>query len=316
MEYIQLDHIRYLEEAIAVGLLLALSGLHGTLVKAGTSLQNLTVAAKALFILVFVGFGMYVMPEPTDTRLPLEVSWWAWPVNLMWVSLSFTGFNSAIYVAEECQDPRRDIPKALVLGTVVTAVLYLAINSVFLFSAPLSHLAGSPEIALVSASALGGEPLRRAVQALVLLSLFTLISGMAVAGPRVAVKMGEDGYLPPLSLKNAALIQCALAVFMTLRSGLVDQLTYLSLTLSLTAALTVACVFRLPAAERPHPFFPIFFLTGTLLAAAAGLKTLPAAGLAALVTIASGGIVYYLFFGKRSSTREPFEGERTEETTT
>jgi amino acid transporter len=315
MEYLHLEHYhRFLEPAIAVGLLIVLSCLHGLLVKAGTVLQNLTVVAKGLFMLLFVGLGTAVLSAPTDSVSVGSRSLWVWPVNLMWVSLSFTGFNSAIYVAEECENPERDIPRALLIGTAVTALLYLLINAVFVYSAPIADLAGNPDIALRSAQALGGDVLRRGVQALVLLSLFTLISGMAVAGPRVVVKMGEDGYLPQLNLQKAALVQCALAVFMTLKADLVSQLTYLSLTLSLTSALTVATVFKLRRSEQPHPVFPIIYISGTSLAAIASLKTLPGAGLAALGTLASGGLVYYLFFRKGAPTPgSPSTGKKTEQ---
>jgi amino acid transporter len=302
MEYLHLDP--NLELAIALGLLVLLAGLHGVLVKAGTILQNLTVIAKALFILLFVVLAATLVEMPTDAPAVVERSLWVWPVNLMWVSLSFTGFNSAIYVAEEAAQPLRDVPRAMMIGTAVTAVLYLLINAAMLYSAPISELAGVPHIALVSAQALGGKGLERAVQALVLLSLFTLLSGMAVAGPRVAVKMGEDGFLPPLTLRSAALVQCGLAVFMTVWSDLVSQLTYLSLTLSLTSALTIAAVFRLDKKLQPHPFFPLLFIIGTLVSAVASLKTLPYAGLAALATLGSGGLVYALFFAKKAMTRE------------
>jgi len=299
--YIHWDSIPYVEDFLAVGLLITLSALHGVLIKLGTVLQNLTVLVKALFLLLFALVGAWLVGGTTDVGViqTSPLSPWSWPVSLMWVSLSFTGFNSAIYVAEECESPRRDIPKALVVGTSVTAVLYLLVNAVILYSAPLSELSGHPEIALISAQYLGGEGMKRAVQLLVLLSLFTLISGMAVAGPRVVVKMGEDGFLPEMSLKTAALVQCGLAVVMTLSTRLADQLNYLSLTLSLTSALTVAAVFKLPPEARPHPLFPLLYLGGTLTAAAASLKTNPLSGATALATIASGGAVYFLFFRKR-----------------
>ncbi len=306
MEYLQLEpYGDKLELLLVVGLLLVLSFVQGLLIKAGTIMQNLTVIAKGVFMLLFVVIGAGAVGSfPLDHSTVEPTSMWAWPVSLMWVSLSFTGFNSAIYVAEECQNPGRDIPKALIWGTAITAVLYILINAVFVYSAPLADLAGNPDIALVSAQALGGSKLRLAVQALVLLSLFTLISGMAVAGPRVAVKMGEDGYLPRLSLQNAALVQCGLAVLMTLRANLVSQLTYLSLTLSLTSALAVAAVFKLKPSERPNPIFPLTYILGTALAAVASLKNQPGAGLAALATIVSGGTVYALFFSKKSRTKE------------
>jgi len=304
MEYLHLDPA--LEMAVAVGLLVLLAFLHGVLVKAGTVLQNLTVIAKGLFILLFVLFAAAVGEAPNDIPTPPDLNLWVWPVNLMWVSLSFTGFNSAIYVAEEAENPRTDVPRALLIGTLVTSVLYLLINAAMLYSAPVSELAGVSDIALVSAQALGGPGLRRAMQLLVLLSLFTLISGMAVAGPRVVVKMGQDGFLPPMNLQSAALVQCGLAVFMTVFSDLVHQLGYLSLTLSLTSALAVAAVFRLPPEQRGNPFLPAIYVTGTLLSAIASLRMEYKVGLAALATIGSGALVYAIFFA-RSRPGSPSE---------
>lgn len=281
-------------KAIAIGILIALTLLQGTLIRIGTVLQNLTVVAKALFLFLFSALGMFLMPNLPAEASNVSPDPWVWPVNLMWVSLSFTGFNSAIYVAQECVAPKRDIPKALVAGTIITAVLYLMVNAVLLYSAPVETLAGHPDIALRSAYALGGETLREAVRWLVLLSLFTLISGMAVAGPRVAVKMGEDGFLPPMSLTTAALGQGGLAVLMTLNASLVGQLGYLSLTLSLTSALAVYCVFKLKPADRPNAFFPLFYIAGTSISAIASLKVQPLSGAATLVTVLSGFALYFL----------------------
>lgn len=286
-----------------IALLISLASLHGVLVKAGTVIQNLTVATKAIFILAFVIVGAAVLEAPSD-RPPTEAisTLWAWPVNLMWVSLSFTGFNSAIYVAEEAQNPKRDVPRAILIGTLITAVLYLLLNGVLLYSAPIEKLSGAEDIALVAAAALGGSVLENATRALVLLSLFTLISGMALAGPRVVMKMGEDGFLPPMSLSQAAFIQCFLSVVMTIWSDLVSQLSYLSLTLSLTSALTVATIFKLERQQRPPIVFPIVYIVGTLSAALASFKTMPGTGLAALITLATGGLAYTFLVARKRGT--------------
>lgn len=304
--YLDLDHIPYLEQSLAVGLLVVLALTHGVLVRLGTLLQNLTVAAKAMFLFGFITIGWWQLPElGPQPAVAQPDNFWTWPMNLLWISLSFTGFNSAIYVAEECEDPARDIPRALVIGTAVTGFLYLLVNAVFMYSAPLPELAGKGNIALVSANALGGPTLRTAVQGLVLLSLFTLLSGIVVAGPRVVVKMGEDGFLPRFNLTQATAVQCAIAVTMTLVSDLQEQLQYLSLTLSVTSAATVATIFRLKNVPRAHLMAPAFYLLATGLAAMALLKNKPAQGIAALATFGSGFILYLLFFRHRVKLGDP-----------
>ena len=292
-----LDWSANAEKALGVGLLILLAAIHGTLVKAGTWLQNSTVALKALFLALFIAIGWWALPEEVAqsmVALPAgQPDFWDWPFNVLMVGLSFTGFNAAIYVAEECHDPRRDIPRALLLGTLLTAALYLAVNAVFLYSAPVSELM-VPNIATRAAEALGGPTLGKAVRMLVLLSLFTLVSGAAVSGPRVVAKMGQDGYLPRFTLSQASAVQCALAVSMTLFSNLADQLTYLSLTLSLISALAVATVFRLPEQDRPFLLFPLTYLIGTGLTATASLRENSIAGRYAIGTLVSGLVLYLL----------------------
>lgn len=293
-------------KVLAVALLVSLAATHGKLVKIGTVLQNLTVAAKAAFLSLFILVGWLWLPENTGaSTVPAAApDFWDWAYQVLMVGLSFTGFNAAIYVAEECRDPRRDIPRALFWGTSITALLYLAVNAVFLYSAPLDRLANEPRIAVIAARAIGGSPLAGAVQALVLLSLFTLISGAAVSGPRVVKKMGEDGFLPPLTLGQASALQCALCVTMTLASNLLDQLIYLSLTLSLISALTVSTVFRLPAEQRPNPIFPLFYLVGTAITSLAALRNNPTVGGVALATFLVGGILYAGLRGRRPSSEK------------
>lgn len=286
-----------LAKGLTVTLLIGLAVTHGKLVTLGTALQNVAVAAKAAFLVVFIAVGWWALPEEiavasSQSGGAAATGLSVWAFNVLMVGLSFTGFNAAIYVAEECHNPRRDIPRALLTGTVITALLYLAVNAVFVYSAPSEQLAGSPRIAMLAAEALGGAGLAQAVQWLVLLSLFTLISGAAVSGPRVVQKMGEDGFLPPLTLAQASALQCALCVTMTLFSDLLSQLEYLSLTLSLTSALTVSTVFRLPPSERPWLLFPLIYVAGTLLTSAVALWRTPLVGSVALATIVVGLLLY------------------------
>lgn len=295
------------EKPLDVVILVGLALCHGKLVRLGTLFQNLTVAAKALFLGGFILAGWAALPEvvaPVVSVAKTPPDFVVWSYQILMVGLSFSGYQAAIYVAEECEDPRRDIPNALLWGTTITALLYLAVNAVFLYSAPLDKLSGSQDIALVSAQALGGPYVARVVQALVLLSLFTLLSGSAVSGPRVVKKMGEDGFLPPMTLGQASAVQCALAVVMTLYSNLADQLVYLSLVLALVEALTVYTLFRLPAEQRPSPLFPIVFILGTALTSTAALRENPKIGGVAVATIVVGLLLYLPLKGRSRISAE------------
>ena len=126
----------------------------------------------------------------------------AFAVSIVWISFSYSGWNAAAYVAGEVREPQRNLSRSLFGGAALVMVLYIGLNAVFLFSAPQSELVGRANVGAIAAEAIGGTSLRDAVSALVALALFTSISGMVMAGPRVYAKMAED--LKPLVARMEA----------------------------------------------------------------------------------------------------------------
>ena len=191
-------------EWVGTAAIVAAGLLHGSRVHTGAVFQNSAVALKVLLIAGFILLGAWRIPADSQlAAAPLlasggEASLGAFAVSLVWVWYAYAGWNAAVYVAGEVENPRTTLPRALFLATAVVTAIYLLLNAVFLYSAPLEQLAGRPDIAAIAARALGGEPLRRAVSALVALALFTSISSMVMAGPRVYARMASDGLFPAL----------------------------------------------------------------------------------------------------------------------
>jgi APA family basic amino acid/polyamine antiporter len=176
-------------------LVVALSAIHAAHVKRGAWVQNVTVALKVALIAVFIGLAWarleFVSQGPSP---PVPISTFA--VALTWVSFSYSGWNAAIYIGGEILEPEGNLPRALILGTALVTVLYLAINTVFVYAAPMSQLAGKAEVGRIAAGALGGAGWANAVGSLVALVLVSSISAQIMAGPRVYAQMAADGYLP------------------------------------------------------------------------------------------------------------------------
>ena len=63
--------------------------------------------------------------------------------SLVWISLSYSGFNAAVYVAGEARDGARTVPAALLRATLAVTAIYLALNAVFVGFAPYAEVAGS-----------------------------------------------------------------------------------------------------------------------------------------------------------------------------
>ena len=110
-------------------LILLLPAVHAAHVRRGAWVQNVTVLAKVMLIAVVVGLAMTrlrIASEPATVPIPLST----FAVSLMWVSFSYSGWNAAIYIGSEVLEPERTLPRALLIGTALVTLLYLALNTV------------------------------------------------------------------------------------------------------------------------------------------------------------------------------------------
>ena len=144
-------------------------------------------------------------------------------------------------------------------------------------SAPFDRLAGEGAIGAVAARELGGPTMERVVSAVVALALFTSVSAMVMAGPRVYAKMAEDGVFPRLfdasrGVPAAAIaLQVGLAVVLVWVTTLRDLLSYIGFTLSVSTATAVGALLWLrhrEGSERVpipgYPWVPLVFVGATL----------------------------------------------------
>ncbi len=149
---------------------------------------------------------------------------------------------------------------------------------------------------------------------LVALALFTSISSMVMAGPRVYARMAEDGLFPRWfgvtgEVPSAAVaLQVGLAVLVAWFSGLRELLSYIGFTLGLSAAATVAGLIALRRREGPerlpvpgYPWVPGIFILTTLAAASFMATRQPLEAGMGLLTVALGLPVYWLM--RRNSSR-------------
>ncbi|WP_218934111.1 APC family permease [Rosistilla ulvae] len=256
----------------AVGLIALAALLHLFQTGPGTIGQNILVGIKLLAIVGFIAIGIAAVELPaaveaTDAAAAAGPSFSTYANQLMWISFSFAGFNASIYVAGEARLGKQTVRRSMLFAAVGVSVIYLLLNTVFLFTAPLSEIVGRGDLAAVVGDYLGGETLGMAVQLLVALSLATSVSAMLQAGPRVYVKMAEDGMLPRWFIpsdgvpRTAILLQAYLATLLVCAATVQDLLDYTSFLLSVSAASTVLCLllprFRGQPGQRPTIMWPV-----------------------------------------------------------
>jgi APA family basic amino acid/polyamine antiporter len=200
-------------------------------------------------------------------------------ISLIFVSYAFSGWNAAAYFASEIKNPKKNIPKAMVFGTLIVTVLYFLLNYTFLQNIPFNEI-GKPENAdtgLVAAINIFGLKLGKTYGMLFSLALVASISSMIFAGPRVTQVMGEDyKFFQFAAIKNASgapyvatLVQMTISLLLMLTSSYSDIFTFIGFTLSLITLLTVVGIFVVRFKSKTvtdnykvwgYPITPIVFI--------------------------------------------------------
>jgi APA family basic amino acid/polyamine antiporter len=242
------------ENTIAATLILLFGLGHAWLVTPVARVQNTLVIGKLILLTVFL---IFALPRLTGDRaswqpgsgLPSLSSLTflkTFATSIMWISLSYLGFNAAVYVASEATSPQRTVPRSMWLGTLIVTVFYLLLNFVFVAAAPVDQLMGKEDIAAVAAQAVGGAFTERVIRAAVVLGTTTSVAGMIMTGPRVFSRMADDGLFlsafrsGPQCVPRTVMLVTVISLVMVFASGIRGLIGYLSTLLTLSSAVTVA----------------------------------------------------------------------------
>jgi APA family basic amino acid/polyamine antiporter len=184
--------------------------------------------------------------------------------SLFFVAFAFSGWNAAAYAAGEFAHPRRDVPRAMMVGCALVGTLYLAVNWAFVSSldphrAEVVRHYESQRITLghlVMQDALGPAG-GAAMSVLTIVAFVSSMSAMTFVGPRVYSAMARDGHLPALFAARgerppaaSIVLQGALALVLLFTHRLQQVLMNVGGVLTLFTALVALSLF-LPRRSRP-----------------------------------------------------------------
>ncbi len=185
---------------LAVAAIALLSAVNYLGVKQGSVLQTLFATGKVIAILFIVVLGYSF-----GVRLPRHflaaasagqgISVGGFLLALVAALFAFGGWHMVTYNSEETIDPRKTIPRALMLGTLIVAGCYIAANAVYMYVLPLDTVASSTRIAADVANALVGFGGGAFMSGIVMFSSLGTVSGLILCGPRVYYSMARDGLL-------------------------------------------------------------------------------------------------------------------------
>jgi len=187
-------------KAVAIAVILLLSGINYLGVRQGSNLQAVFTVGKVVAILAMIVLGIVLGSRLPERQLPPEAFSFAVAPQDFLLALvaglfAFGGWHMVTHNAEETVAPEKTIPRALVIGTLTVTACYLALNAVYVYVLPLETLASSTRVAADAADALLGFGGGAVMSGLVVFSTFGALSGIILAGPRVYYAMAQDGLI-------------------------------------------------------------------------------------------------------------------------
>jgi APA family basic amino acid/polyamine antiporter len=319
---------------VACVLIVATTALHAFDTRLGGRTQTGLTIAKVALIVVFIvagltiGTGDWAHFAPRGdglVKLHTRAGAASYATALMYVGFAYSGWNAAAYVAGEIRMPQRTLPRALLLGTGVVIVLYIALNLVFLYAVPPETMAIDPNnqpVGDLAARALFGARAGALLSSLIALALVSAVSAMMMAGPRVYATMAADHALPaPLARYTrrgvpsvAVIVQCVLAIGFAVASDPDGLIRLVGFTLQIFAALTVGAVFVLRARGRVaafripgYPVTPLVFIALSAWTVFFGISAQPILSLEIGAVLLIGTLVYLAT--SRSEARTAIEAD-------
>jgi len=179
--------------------------------------------------------------------------------GLIMAFVSFGGWWDASKIAGEVRDPRRTLPRALMLGVSIVTVVYIAVSLVFLYLVPAERIASDKAFAALAGQALFGRTGEVVFASLVILSVAGSLAAVFLAFPRVYYAMARDGLFfasiaavtPRRGTPTRAIaIQALLAASLAMTGTFEEILSYFMAPTLVFLALTLTAVFPLRSRWR------------------------------------------------------------------
>jgi len=307
-------------QLVAIAVILILAGVNYVGVRSGGNLQVFVTAVKLLLIAGIVVVGIFSGKGDFShfgSHVPAVggiAGFFAAMVSALW---AYDGWNNVSMVSSEIREPQRNLPRALVLGTIAVITTYLLVNVAYFYVLSPAQVAQSHRVASDMMSTLYGPTAAAAVIVAVLISIFAALNGSILSGARVPYAMARDG----LFFRTAAVVHpkfhtpghsmillCAWSCIVVL-SGWYDDLynfvIFGSWILYLMTAFSVFVLRRKrPDLPRPYrvigyPVVPVLFVGLAALLLVNTLMTRPRESLMGLGLMAI-GVPFYIHWKRRN----------------
>jgi APA family basic amino acid/polyamine antiporter len=320
--FIELTRIDVSDWLIAIVALALLTLINCLGVRAGSTFQNILMILKiaAIVMLVACGFALSNPPEAAPANLldrPVSFDLLtALGAALIPVMFAYGGWQTSCFVAGELREPRRDLPRGLLLGVLGVILLYLSVNLVCVYVLGVDGLTQTKTPASEVMRIVLGETGARIIAIGITISTLGFLSQGMLTAPRVYFAMADDGlffkrvaWLHPKTLVPAAAIalQGVWAMVIAVSGSYNEILNYVVSVDFIFFGLTATCVFIFRRRDPDetkfkipfHPFTTVFFIAACFFVVANTIYKYPENSLYGLAIMVVGIPIYFLWKRKK-----------------
>lgn len=269
--FLTVDTILWYYVPLLATLLVITNGIvHSISLRFGSGVLSAATILKMILILgVCVGLMMNFQP----TYMISSVSFWtstfasSFGVGLIYVKYAYSGWNAAVYVSEETNQPSKTVPKALLIGTSIVTIFYVLFNAAMVWSVPRELLINKVNVAFVAVEYVFGATGSIFVACLISFGLISSVSSMIMVSPRILRKTSailpvfsriksEDGVIP----KKEIWFTVGIAIALIWSGSFETILLYMGIIIQFFSLLCIIGVFILYIRNNRKsviPFFPI-----------------------------------------------------------
>lgn len=306
-------------QLVAAGSIAVITAINYVGVRSGNLANTLLTVAKVgalvalpLLAIVYMRVDPVLTPVVQPSALRPLASFGVIMIAVMW---TYEGWYYVAFAAGEIRDAARNVPRALIYGTLALTALYVSVNIAYFYTLTIEEMSGVTRIAEAAVTALVGPAGAALVAGSVVVSTFGCNVAGVIASSRTCFAMAADGrFFPPAARVHpvyrtphvALLLTSTWSAFLTLTGGYEALFTYVTFASVLFGTLGGAAIFvlraRRPDVARPYralgyPIVPALYVIGSFALVGNTLLERPTASIAGLGLVAI-GLPFYAYWSR------------------
>lgn len=188
----------FLSQIIAIIPIILLSIVNNYGIKLGILIQNISMIIRAAVVIIFIIIGYYILSKKglvsigQIDSIPMKISFQGYFLAMLATLWTYDGWYAANCTAEEMKRPEKDLPKAIILGITGITIIYVMMNTIYIFSLNAQDMAGNDRIGELASKVIFGQKAGPIMTVAIALTIFGCLSSTIIYGPRVYFAMARD----------------------------------------------------------------------------------------------------------------------------